>query len=169
MLLSNTLPTFSLIVRHWQEALLLMFSSGTLSTVAVRWLFKQPLIINGPLLHALLCFWGRESRLHCVARCNRKNVFDTAYISLLAYVSTRGQASSLTAFTLRWMCLHICFLWRLNGIWQARRTCGGLISPTVPRKDWDWCRICIHLKQDEARLCSWLEIPRLLATRRSTA
>lgn len=45
-----------------------------------------------------------------------KTVFDTAYISLLAYVSMRGQASSLTAFTLRWMCLHICFLWRLNGI-----------------------------------------------------
>lgn len=93
----------------------------------------------------------------------------TAYISLLAYVSTRGQASSLTAFTLRWMCLRICFLWRSNGIWQARRACGGLISLTVPRKDWDWCRICIHLKQDEARLCSWLAIPHLLASQRSMA
>ncbi len=53
-----------------------MFSSGTLSAVAVRWLFKQPLIINGPLLHALLCFWGRESRLRCVARRNQKNAFE---------------------------------------------------------------------------------------------
>lgn len=131
MLLSNTLPTFSLIVRHWQEALLLMFSSGTLSTVAVRWLFKQPLIINGPLLHALLCFWGRESPLRCVARRNRKNAFERGLyftFSLRLYARAGIEFDSLhTTLDVFTHLFPVAFEWDLTSpksVWRINKPDG---------------------------------------------